>query len=674
VLVGVQLRSLSPGTTSVQLAIEAQSELIGAYPWSSTIPTSEFLHAQDQVSYDPGTGALQFTQPQKPWYGLVGAAIDRDNSQAGFESLGASALGPAGLHNGATGRLTYRVALRGGSDTTVWFAIAGSNVAQSEASWALSLGLAFPEALLHAKISERQEVLSQSQIHVSDPTIQAAFDWGKLNLADMRRIVRNVMVRDTQEGTVFPSPINPIPIPVLSGFGAGYPDYPWFFGTDGAYTTFSLTAVGQWDAAKDHLNSIRQLSQIVNGATGKVLHEIVTNGSVYFGTNAQPGDTNETPEFATAVATLWRWSGDNSVRDQNYDFMKAGMHYVTTQLDTNGDGWPEGAGMVEATGMGAEKLDVAVYTIRALKDLAEMAESKGDLSTQTWARQKADTLKSHFDQDWWMQSQGLFADSLGLPVAVATDPLATLGLPNQTFTQLQQLFWINATPMETSVALPQHAALAFSKLESPDFTGTGFYQQAAVGGRQASAVNTGVMAVAEANYGRVDESLTYVSLIARELDVEQPGALPEEFDSPDHPYFPSFGGTMVMQAWSSYGIHWPLVDLFLGIKPNAAARSLAVVPDLPSTWPQLSIDQLRVGSGEISVSARHSGKSYVTTVTGPAGWRLTIGHTLPAHSQIESVTLDSSPASFQIFDTNRGREVHVRTNTGGKKELTVQAK
>jgi glycogen debranching enzyme len=675
VLVGVRLHSLSPGTSSVRLAIEAQSELIAAYPWSSTVPTSESLHLPDQVSYNSGTGALQFTQPGQPWVGLVSAAVDRNDRDASFQSLGASALGPAGLHNGATGRLTYRVALQGNSDTTVWFAVAGSNVAQSEASWALSLGLSFPEALLQAKIAERQEVLAQSQIHVSDPSIQAAFDWGKLNLADMRRKVRNVMVRDTQEGMVYPSPINPVPIPVLSGFGAGYPDYPWFFGTDGAYTTFSLAAVGQWDEAKDHLNSIRQLSQIVNGATGKVLHEIVTNGSVYFGTNAQPGDTNETPEFATAVATLWRWSGDNSVRDENYDFIKAGMNYVTTQLDTNADGWPEGAGMEEATGMGAEKLDVAVYTIRALKDLVEMAASKGDLSTQNWAQQKADALTSRFDQDWWMQSQNLFADSLALPAFVATDPPAILGLRNQPFTQLQQLFWINATPMEANVALTQHAAVALLRLEESDFTGTtGFYQQAAKGGRQASAVNTGVMAVAEANYGRMDRSLDYVSLVARELDVEQPGALPELFPSPDYPYFPSFGGAMVMQAWSSYGIHWPLVELFLGIKPNAPARSLSVVPDLPSSWPQLSIDELRVGSGHISVSAQHSGKMYVTTVSGPVGWRLTIGHTLPPLSQVQTVTLNGSPAWFQIINTNRGREVHVQITARGREELTVQIK
>jgi hypothetical protein len=41
------------------------------------------------------------------------------------------------------------------------------------------------------------------------------------------------------------------------------------------------------------------------------------------------------------------------------------------------------------------------------------------------------------------------------------------------------------------------------------------------------------MAVAEAKYGRMDESLRYLDFIANELDVEQPGTLPELFPSPD---------------------------------------------------------------------------------------------------------------------------------------------
>ena len=125
------------------------------------------------------------------------------------------------------------------------------------------MGLASPDELLRAKISGRQQVLSQAQIQVPDADIQAAFDWGKLNLADMQRTVRDVMVRDTMEGTVYPTPLVPS-FPVLSGFGAGYPDYPWFFGTDGAYSTFSLSAIGQWQEAKNHIDTIRQVSQLVN--------------------------------------------------------------------------------------------------------------------------------------------------------------------------------------------------------------------------------------------------------------------------------------------------------------------------------------------------------------------------------------------------------------------------
>jgi glycogen debranching enzyme len=690
VLVGLQLSNSSPSAVSFTLAIQAESELIPAYPWSGTAPTSESLHLPDQVSFDSTLGALQFFQPAQPaysrlaWFALVSAALDPQDRQTGFQSLGASFPPNTSKHNGATGALSFQVNLKGKSSTTVWFAIAGSNVDKAEASAALTTGLASPDQLLSDKISSRQKVLSQAQIQVPDADIQAAFDWGKLNLADMQRTVRDMMVRDTMEGRVYPSPLTPS-FPVLSGFGAGYPDYPWFFGTDGAYSTFSLSAVGQWQEAKNHLATIRQVSQLVNGSTGKVIHECVTDGSIYFGTNAQNGDVNETAEFATAAATLWRWSGDNSVRDDNYDFIIAGLKYITTQLVTssvNPDGWPEGAGMVEATGMGALKLDVAVYTIRALNDLVEMADSKGDSATRDWAAMKASALINKFRQDWWIPSQGLFADSLALSQMVPTDPPAALGT-QPGYTQLEQLYWINATPMETSFASVSDASMAFPQLESSTFTGTtGFFQQgqslpAIRGNRQASAVNTGVMAIAEANYGRMDQSLRYVEFVADELDVEQPGALPELFPSPDYNYFSGgnpFGGAMVMQAWSSYGIHWPLEELYLGIKPDAPAKTLAVVPDLPGSWNELSIDNLNVGSDQIAVSVKRAGINYVTTVSAPAGWSLTIGYTFPVNTQIKSVRLNNSPAAFQAVNTNRGEEIHVQTNSGGTQEVRIQTK
>ena len=77
------------------------------------------------------------------------------------------------------------------------------------------------------------------------------------------------------------------------------------------------------------------------------------------------------------MALVWRWTGDDRFRDEMLDFMGRGLDYVATKLDDDGDGWPEGNGNVERTGMGQEKLDNAVYYIRALYDYADMARSAG---------------------------------------------------------------------------------------------------------------------------------------------------------------------------------------------------------------------------------------------------------------------------------------------------------
>jgi len=119
---------------------------------------------------------------------------------------------------------------------------------------------------------------------------------------------------------------------------------------------------------------------------------------------------------------------------------------------------------------------------------------------------KASALTDKFRQDWWSPSHGLFADSLALSQMVLTDPPATVGtLPR--YTQLQQLNWIDVAPMETSFASVPDASMVFPQLESSTFTGpTGFFQQgqslpAIQGDLEASAVNTGAMAIAEAITG-----------------------------------------------------------------------------------------------------------------------------------------------------------------------------
>ncbi|MFD0852016.1 hypothetical protein ACFQ07_07275, partial [Actinomadura adrarensis] len=183
-------------------------------------------------------------------------------------------------------------------------------------------------------------------------------------------------------------------------YGAGWPDYPWLFGTDGEYTAFPGVAAGQFEEVKAHLRALRDTSEIVNERSGKVVHEVVSDGSVYFGHNDDAGNTDETAKFPSAVALVWRWTGDRRFLDEMYGFTVRNMRYIVESLDEDGDGWPEGLGNVERAGMGVEKLDNTVYTIRGLRDLADMARARGDSSTVRWADARAAAMERDFDRVW----------------------------------------------------------------------------------------------------------------------------------------------------------------------------------------------------------------------------------------------------------------------------------
>ncbi len=589
---------------------------------------------------------------------------------------------------GTGGELVWNLSVDGNQARTLWVAVAGSHSSQSVAQRAVQSALQNPDNLWNQKVDGRRALLNKTKVELPDEEeeLQEAFDWGKLNMADLKRTVTDAKIRDVDEGRAYPDPVATMN---LTGIGAGYPDYPWYFGTDGAYTAYPLVASGQWETAMDHLRSIRDVFRAVNGSTGKVVHEVVTDGSIYWGTNADPGNTNETAQFATAVNLLWRWSGDNRFRDEMYPFIVDGMKYITSAsgcpeppgepsaegtCDDDEDLWPEGYGMVERSGMGEEKLDNTAYTWQALMALQDMAESKGDSATASWTRNQAQMMKDEFDAAWWMGDgpEGnleLYADSLDDPGDV----------------KLQQKHSINATPMETLLAPEDRANAALDTMETGAFTGDcGLYHTGVGGGPEGKGelkcwtLPSSVMAVGEANYGRLADNQApyYMESIANELDLEMPGALPEIVPSPEYTREMALGDfrerAMFMQAWSSYGIQWPVIHHFLGIRPDVPAGNLAVVPDVPDSWPGLSVENLRVGGGTVAASASHDENRYTTDVSASAtGWNLTIGHTLPSGATIETVTLDGDPAQYDMEDTFRGREVHVKTSTGVPHALVV---
>ena len=440
---------------------------------------------------------------------------------------------------------------------------------------------------------------------------------------------------------------------------------------------FALLAAGQFGTAEDGLRSLARVSVIANHDSGKVVHETVTDGSVYFGLNDEPGDVDETAKFPDAVAMVWRWTGDNATRDQMYAFTKKNMQYMLGLIKGD-DPWPAGAANVESSVLGPDAVDAAVYTIRGFYDLADMAASKGDTATKQWADSHAAALVKKFSAAWWMPGIPQFADSLS----------------DAGKTQLMQRWWTGVTPMEAQLypdgvsqpgLVPPSEALPALKLrETSCYSGTyGLYVEGGPGcdpgtyaghTQQAYTLNTGVMAVGLGNYGllgpgqqqRYTDDLAQLQLGSV---AEQPGAMPEIGPSPDfaaNVSQPFNERSSLDQAWGTYGVLWPVVNQQLGVDPQLGNGLLEVLPDVPSGQSSVSGTNIRVGAGSVDVAATHHGSSYTTTVTAGLACTLHVGATLPAGATVHQVTLNGSAAHYTVRDTNAGREVLVSTPCRGQ--------
>ena len=421
VLFGLHLTNPSTADRTVTVRVDAHSELLGAYPWGfdtavpnarDNLPDSAAFDGQALVFREQGKlphpnaevhdWAALVAADRNPSSGVTGATHrgdQGDNVCRAEEPPSQCDDGPFGRGQG--GQLRYQVTVPGGRTQTLWVAVAGSDNGLAEARSELAAALRDPERALAAKIAARERLSEWSRLSLpNDQALEDGLDWAKQNLADSTQVAEDLEIRWVDQGRQYPPPAGTLAR--ARWFGAGFPDYPWLFATDGEYMAFPGVALGQFETVKDHMRALRAASDIVNERSGKVGHEFVSDGSMWFGQNADPGNTDETAKFPSVVALVWRWTGDDRFRDDMYDFAKRNLRYIVRKLDADGDGWPEGLGNVERPGMGPEKLDNTVYFIRGLFDLADMARSKGDGATRAWAEGLARHLLRRFEDEWWM--------------------------------------------------------------------------------------------------------------------------------------------------------------------------------------------------------------------------------------------------------------------------------
>jgi hypothetical protein len=716
-LFGLKLTNPGRHKRNVTVTVDARSELMGQYPWgfagitpnaSDNLPdsgafTGRAIAFRDQGAL-PGAPAHDYAalvgSDRRPAGGSTGDGFwgaqpgTRCAADDGTSMPSACDDGPFG--KGTGGELRYKVKVKGHRSTTLWIAAAGSDKGQRAARDEFAKATRDPGRALARKIAARRALSRWSRVTLpGDQQLAQAIDWGKQNLADLTLTAKDLQVRWTNQGKQFPAPSGTIPS--ITWFGAGYPDYPWLFATDGEYTNFAGVALGQFETAEAHLRALRDVSERLNPDTGVVVHETVPDGSVYFGkdtrhtnddgTTAYDFNTDETVKFPSSVALVWRWTGDDAFMRDMYGFSKRNLHYVVEQLDEDGDGWPEGSGNVERGGMGEEKLDNSVYLIRGLYDFEAMAKATGHADDAAWAREQADERAAKFESTWWIESEQQYADSLKENVPI------------------NQKHWIGVNPMEAElhtdgktvpgVATFDHGDAALATRESSCYSGERPYNQGLFhtgcgggGDGQGDAtifsLNTAVQAVGEGNYGRMgpDQQRRYTDADAETMFAEpaldgeqagqpdeQPGAMPEILPSPAFTKNILRCWTcrsMFMQAWGNYGTAWPVIHQQLGVQPDLGLGRLAVVPQVPDGQPSVQGRDIRLGRGALDVLAAHDGDTYTTRIDAShvRARTVTIGHTLPHGAEPSSVKLDGRTVHYAVEQTNRGAEVTVPTDAG----------
>ncbi|REG87149.1 alpha-L-rhamnosidase-related protein [Algoriphagus antarcticus] len=574
---------------------------------------SGMVDSTDVISFDEQTQTFTGKDLGNDWFTVWGGSNEfiLNPSEISCE------MNPKG--KGASAGSEVDLMIPSGQSIQIPIFIAGSDQSNLEALETFAdLKSTYVEDFFSKK-SRYEKLRQTAEIQIPDQELQEAYEWIKYNT--------DWLVRD---------------VPGIGrGFGAGLQDYPWWFGVDSEYTIQGLITTGRKDLVYSTIELIHSLSEKENG-NGRIVHEVSTNGIVF-----NPGNINETPQWASTIWEVYRWTGDREFLETYFPGIEKGLNWLLEENDKDGNLLPDGYGMMEIHGLESEMIDVAAYSQKAFADAAQMAEILGEYELAKRYQQTADALAEKINTDFWVPEFGSYADFIGTaeealhlidgaiiradtlnkPWAVKELKATKAKLSTLPKDQKQGFVlyhnWVVNTPMETGIADPEKARIALAtgekytnpfgvfvtgidrdeQAESEDGTFSGskiFSYTGAV-----MTLPTGVQAIGENNYGNPDAALDYLKRMTRSFGFALPGSIYEV--SPDYGMF--------TQAWNMYSFAVPIITQFFGIQPDAGNRVIYIRPQMPTDWENASIQKVLIGDNEISMTYEKSGDQLSIEIT-----------------------------------------------------------
>jgi hypothetical protein len=643
----------------VECGLFVRSDLHGVWLSEERLGWSD---GADQATYDADVGAAIVADALHPWAVCVGATATPIS-----QAVGAEVWGPERTTGRGTGAvLWYRCRIDPARPDRLRFVIAGSDAGRKQArdlfarfarpaerSAALpsrsdgapsarSADDGEPDPLERATevASDRFKApFARCVLRSPDHALDEVFAWAKADAA-------NLMLE----------------VPGLGRAAmAGLPEFAWWFGADLAYGVLPLLPSGQARDAADSLRTLAAMSRR-NGTDGLVPHEVVSNGVVFHAGNAV-----ETALYARALYHTYRWTGDRTLLEELFPFCLRGLEqWLLGKYLEPGEQIPGGSSIVETPEMGdgLQALDVAAYLVEALDLLGALAGELGQVDVARRLAERGASARDHVCAEWWLAAERLFGDARAsrreleeLLARISAQPGADDSVTSS-LKRLRQALADDADPQappatrrpwllrhmvqalaaDAGLPTPEQADALLNRLETAEWTERYGIVLNAAWDRRVMTLPTGALAVGEARYGRATRALDYIQRIASTFGAAMPGALSEI--SPD--------GGCFLQLWSSYGIVWPVVHYFFGLRPDAAAQRLTCVPQLPPEWPAAHLDAVPIAETEVDVELTGvaSGLCVRLETSAPA-WEVTLGVALAERARVSRATLNGEEVMLQ---------------------------
>ncbi len=430
---------------------------------------------------------------------------------------------------------------------------------------------------------------------------------------------------------------------------AGVPWYMTVFGRDTIITAYQVLPFYP-ELAQGALRVLakyqgKKVNLVRAEEPGKIPHEIrsgelATLGEIphrlYYGT------VDATPLYLVLLSEYYRWTGDEGLVRELAPNALAALDWMEKYGDVDGDGYVEylqkiGKGLTNqgwkdsgdsvrfADGTLAlppiAMCEVQGYVYDAKLRMAELMPILGQPERAEELIKEAETLKKRFNEDFWMEKEGFFAEALDKDKRRVDSVTSNPG----------HALWSGIIDKDKA------ARVAKRLLESDMFSGWGVrtLSSRSVGYNPLSYHNGSVwphdnclVAAGLARYGFVSEASRVIEGLIQASMYFPEHRLPELFCGFSRTRFDfpvEYPASCNPQAWS-VGTILLFLRIMSGVSVNASAKRIQIRPCFPSVLEVLDVEKLNVNGDVLSLHlAARNGTVDVRVEKKPRGFKVAIG-------------------------------------------------